>query len=58
MTSETKKAQMRAYMLTPAGRAAHKRSQAKYIAKRRDQKITASFAANAQPLLQALANWR
>lgn len=55
MVSDKRRAQMRAYEQTPAGRAAKARSHARYIEKRRTARLG---RLNPQPLAEALNHWR
>lgn len=55
MVSDKRRAQMRAYEQTPAGRAAKARSHARYIEKRRTARLG---RINPQPLAEAVNHWR
>lgn len=60
MDYEAKKAAMRAYAKTPAGIASKKRSQAKWLAKRKESAAPPKdeLKVNPAPLLQAISNWK
>jgi hypothetical protein len=47
----------RAYAQTPAGKAARARAHARYVAKRRERNARPT-PINAEPLAQAVTNWR
>lgn len=55
MVSDKRRAQMRAYEQTPAGRAAKARSHARYIEKRRTARMG---RINPKPLAQVVSTWR